>query len=1143
MNAIEFKNVWERYRVKYIKKGEVSWEKFWALEDTSFEVKKGEVLGIVGQNGAGKTTLLKLIAGMLVPDKGKVVANGKISVLMELGAGFNPEFTGIENIIFNAQTYGFREEELNRRTEEIIEFTGLGKFIYAPIKYYSQGMYMRLAFALAIFVEPDILLIDDILAVGDEEAQQKCTGKIFGLKKAGKTIVLVSHDMNMISKLCDRAILLEKGKIVQEGLPQKVIPRYLETVGNKKGIITLTKGKLRVVFNNGAMILSYEDITLTKGMSGYLSFLLPTLNFWSSSFNLDWRIRTPVANEVVADGVNEDGTISLIWKIQIQENKLYWNIKARGGLIKEPHIDLFLAPEYEKWISLQKEGDFGFFVHKSNWHQVSFGNRRDNMIGVGKKSEEDNLPFLVLEIGEKDSQFRLSNTGYEQEARIIQLPLINNTISLKIDFFSDIVMFRNYIDHARKQFLLKQQEELRRLRDSSTISSDTFRLFADVENKAIRLYYKDREITKGSGLHSSFLLDDIWYDLSSCNWQVKKENGILILHLYWEKRKFTQTWNLFIKEDCLIWQVDAESDQPVEYSVLKFGFFLVPEYKSFFCGHQESDFPKEFTFWQDMTLEEPKAELFGVRKKNNLPAVVLENKQGCYCIVQNSDIQSSCYALQLSLHKQDVIQKKSSFFTKLRLFEEENPVFTYLEKEKEKRFLEQQDKFKYLRDSRTISSANFSLFADIENKTIRFYYKDKEITEKSGLYSLFCVSDNWFHLRDAQWQVEKISQDKLVLISHYEFLPLSQIWEFIFKEENSLMVEIKMEINNPMSISSQDVRLELKDKYRSWKTTSEQGEFLVSRYISNICPIRLRDNKISKIVLVPGSKRDIPKLFFSALSHLGKRIFSIYKGKGKSEEYLCLASSLIIPKKEMLVNPGKHIYFEGEVILDGDIKLEEDSALEGIVGLSRGSLKFIFDRGRGKILWREKELTAGLCMYTSVRHLGIWYDSYQASWQLSRKDGSKMVISGYWPHIPISQTWQIEVVDKNLIFWKADLEIYEEVVLEIEQANLMLSSEYRFWVIPEVNQGRFLDEYTQDYDILPFRFWYGKAKEIAGEAETLPRIIFKSCTKNSNSKAIVENTDSLYSARLLQYQKANIYKLLPGRYSYFEGVIEIESKE
>ncbi|MFA4993591.1 MAG: ABC transporter ATP-binding protein, partial [Candidatus Omnitrophota bacterium] len=275
MRAIDLTNVSERYRIKFIEQGKVSWEEILALNNLSFGIEKGEIMGVIGENGAGKTTLLKLICGMLIPDSGKIEVNGKVSVIMELGAGFNPEFTGKENVLLNAKMYGLNDNVLDREVRKIIEFADLGRFIDAPVKYYSQGMYMRLAFALAIFIDPDVLLIDDIISVGDEEARQKSIKKIFELKHSGKTVVLVSHEMDMVNKLCDRAILLEKGCIIEQGNPQKVTQRYLETVGDKKAIAVLKQDGLRAVFNNGKLFLSYNGSFLTNKEGACSVFFLP----------------------------------------------------------------------------------------------------------------------------------------------------------------------------------------------------------------------------------------------------------------------------------------------------------------------------------------------------------------------------------------------------------------------------------------------------------------------------------------------------------------------------------------------------------------------------------------------------------------------------------------------------------------------------------------------------------------------------------------------------------------------------------------------------------------------------------------------------------------------------------------------------
>ncbi|HIT90174.1 MAG TPA: ABC transporter ATP-binding protein [Candidatus Merdenecus merdavium] len=199
---------------------------FSALHDVTFHVEKGEMLGIIGKNGAGKSTLLKIITGVLTQNSGTVEINGKISALLELGAGFNFEYTGIENIYLNGQMIGFTKEEMDAKIDDIVNFADIGDFVYQPVKTYSSGMFARLAFAVAINVEPDILIIDEALSVGDVFFQSKCYNKMQELKKSGKTILFVTHDMSSIMKYCNRAILINDGTKVAEGTPKEMIDLY-----------------------------------------------------------------------------------------------------------------------------------------------------------------------------------------------------------------------------------------------------------------------------------------------------------------------------------------------------------------------------------------------------------------------------------------------------------------------------------------------------------------------------------------------------------------------------------------------------------------------------------------------------------------------------------------------------------------------------------------------------------------------------------------------------------------------------------------------------------------------------------------------------------------------------------------------------
>lgn len=206
-------------------------EKREVLNDINLTIKNGEAVALIGVNGSGKSTLLKLMTKIIYPNKGKITTNGKLTSLLELGAGFHPDFSGRENIYFNASIFGLTKKEINNRIDKIIEFSELGEYIDNPVRTYSSGMYMRLAFSIAINVDAEILLVDEILAVGDQHFQEKCISKMKQLKEEGKTMIFVTHSMNTVKQFCTRAIWLNKGKVKMDGNPESVIKEYIkETV-------------------------------------------------------------------------------------------------------------------------------------------------------------------------------------------------------------------------------------------------------------------------------------------------------------------------------------------------------------------------------------------------------------------------------------------------------------------------------------------------------------------------------------------------------------------------------------------------------------------------------------------------------------------------------------------------------------------------------------------------------------------------------------------------------------------------------------------------------------------------------------------------------------------------------------------------
>ena len=245
-SVIEFQHVWKQYQVgtlhhrlsdaipNFLRRTMRQDGKFWALQDVSFGVQRSETLGIVGRNGAGKSTILKLLSGIMKPTTGTIDVKGRLAALIEVGAGFHPDLTGRENIFLNGAILGLRRHEIRALFDRIVSFAEVERFIDTPVKRYSSGMYVRLGFAIAVHVNPEVLLIDEVLSVGDLAFQQKCVERIHEMKQAGTTIVFISHNLNAVQRICDRAVLLDAGRIVGEGQVADVIAAYRERVVTKE---------------------------------------------------------------------------------------------------------------------------------------------------------------------------------------------------------------------------------------------------------------------------------------------------------------------------------------------------------------------------------------------------------------------------------------------------------------------------------------------------------------------------------------------------------------------------------------------------------------------------------------------------------------------------------------------------------------------------------------------------------------------------------------------------------------------------------------------------------------------------------------------------------------------------------------------
>lgn len=267
--ALSIDHVWKKFRLytehnQYLKTAilrgrRARHEEFWAVRDVSFEIPTGSTFGIIGSNGSGKSTLLKCLAGILSPDKGELRVNGRLSALLELGAGFHPELSGRENIYLNGAILGMTNKEIARRFDDIVEFAGLGNFIDTPVKNYSSGMVVRLGFAIAANVEPEILLIDEVLAVGDAAFQQRCYEKIEQFRHDGRTIVLVSHGLSQVEQICDHAAWIDKGSLKQIGTALEVVRSYS---GETHNALPRVEGEIGDRWGSGEALITKVEMLL-----------------------------------------------------------------------------------------------------------------------------------------------------------------------------------------------------------------------------------------------------------------------------------------------------------------------------------------------------------------------------------------------------------------------------------------------------------------------------------------------------------------------------------------------------------------------------------------------------------------------------------------------------------------------------------------------------------------------------------------------------------------------------------------------------------------------------------------------------------------------------------------------------------------
>ena len=500
-------------------------EKFRALDNIAFDIYRGETVGIIGKNGSGKSTLLKIISGVTLPTEGRVLVYGRVASLLELGAGFHPLLTGRENIYLNAGLLGMRRAQVDEVIEQIIDFSGIREFIDQPVDTYSSGMYVRIGFAVASFVNPDIFIVDEVLSVGDEEFQRKCRFRIGELREQGKTIVFVSHDLGTVNALCNRVFLLDRGKLIDRGSVSATIDFYLRQIGRAEGIHTIsnTSKDFEAIFSHGKVSLFYgkREITSPLGIEGVVVHLQQA---HTSSMG-DWLVAERHEQSLMAQGNLYRLPFQWEWNVDIQDNALA--LSPSFSLLKEIQIQalefrIFLPEIYNQFFYAGNEGKFADIL-PGNLGWVPMVTPKVGETSAFLLSTSDDYPLLKIdfETNEPGLSITIGNTDYIGRSRFISCHLqIPETNSFQMSKLYSIGKLK--ITLATKQ----QYEEWK----SAWIQQRTIFL-KDIELRLDEgfiefIYEKNkRPITQAVHFHAQFKLQGMWFLSQTFLWQAPCRHG------------------------------------------------------------------------------------------------------------------------------------------------------------------------------------------------------------------------------------------------------------------------------------------------------------------------------------------------------------------------------------------------------------------------------------------------------------------------------------------------------------------------------------------------------------------------------------------------------------------------------------------
>ncbi len=831
MNMLEqsviSRDLWSRYRIKFIENKKIVWEDIWALKGINFEIDKSDTVCILGENGSGKTTLLKLIAGLIKGEKGELSVNGSVSALLEIGTGFHPDLTGRENVYLNSSLFGLSTEEVDKRIDKIIEFSDLGRFINAPVKSYSQGMFVRLGFSVAVHLSPDILLIDDSLAVGDASFQKKCIRKIEELHELGKTLILVTHDMVLAKKLSRRALLLSNGILIKDSSINSTATFYIQKSKLSDDEKTLSdflcaykiekrldSSNFSLIVEDGRIRIKCRDIEITT-LSGLISSVYSNSK-WHDSNHAIWDINKISTDTILVKTEWEKLPIIQNWRIKLTENILKWDIdlevKERFEA-KEHKVGILLTDKYQDWLSSYEEGMFPKF--SKVWQEIRLRDKSSDSIGTRSPSGT-RLPSILFYIKDTNSNNSplIQNSDEISSSRSLNAKLpsaiyepgVYHYFSGSIELIEDDKIIKEYLSYYKNRLTAR------------TISDGGYSLI--IEEGKLKIMFNDIEITRFPGLNSRFSYLGVEYEASQADWGIKKLSDSKIgCQLGWDGLPFSQRWVFeSTGKDKLFVEMFFKLEEEAKIENVSTEFYLASTYREWFTEQEKGNFLslERVGNIAPVKLLYNKSRILGVNQASNLPSLALFSLYdgpilSTICkLFKDTENSIMLSILNIETEPEKKLGAGDFLFNKFEILLQGGAKEPSI-------FVSGPPLVKKNQAELKTSLLNF-VFDDGRG---RLFYKDIELTKAFCIFTSVCSSKIWYDSAQAAWKQISNSENYLELEGAWPRLPLIQNWKFSFEDTKSLLIEIRSRLYKEFDIEREQFSIMLTDKYNKWEVEKQ----------------------------------------------------------------------------------------------------------------------------------------------------------------------------------------------------------------------------------------------------------------------------------------------------------------------------------